>query len=47
MIQQTIERKNNHTQEVLAVAQVEVTCVSSAGKPKKLPQPLLNILEQQ
>ncbi len=46
-IQQTIERNNNQALELLVAAQVEVTCISTVGKPKKLPQPLLNILEQQ
>lgn len=46
MIQQTIQRVNNQEIELLAEAQVEVACISTAGKPKKLPQPLLNILEQ-
>lgn len=45
MLQQ-IKRKKNKDFELLALAQVEIACISVAGKAKKIPQPLLNILEQ-
>lgn len=46
-IQQTIQRQDKDGFELLADAQVEIACISTTGKPKKLPQPLLNILELQ
>lgn len=47
VIQQEIQRKNHQGIDTLSQARVEIACISSVGKPKKLPQPLLNILEQQ
>src|SRR5690554_6387221 len=46
-IQQQVHRVNSRQPELLAEGQVEIACISPQGKPKKLPQTLLNILEQQ
>ncbi len=46
-IQQQVHRVNSQQPELLAEGQVEIACISTQGKPKKLPQTLLNILEQQ
>lgn len=46
VMQQQIKRKSNKEFELLASGQVETACITVAGKPKKIPQSLLNILEQ-